>query len=444
MSGIAASIRNGLRPRGRGARAVEGQAARVHAAAHRDDVPAHLRRGDGLQRQLERLAPQRRRQPLLPEEDPDVRGGRAGRPEDPLDAAAPERPRAHRDDPDRRDRPAARHQGDGHLGQRCAALARIRADPDPGLGDREDRADALRGEPPGRSADDDPRPAQHAADPADRGNDLRPDRPRAGPRHRDGHRLLDRGTPDRRRGEAPPPGDDRRGAAAPRPDRGADGAVPDGPPDQLHQPRRGRVRGRIPGPAGLDRARLRRHLRRRDRRERPEGLLPARGPHRHDRRGHRRGARADRHLAARRPLHAVRVRRVQDRPEGAGSLRSPARRRVDGDDSGPGVDQPLRRPGPGPPDRSDTPIRLLRKQQPDRHARGRWPAPQRAPMAARRGCRRAGSGVACGSSTAAARRSRTSSTRRSAARGGSRAGGDRSRRYGGTRGTGAGRRRRAR
>ena len=60
-----------------------------------------------------------------------------------------------------------------------------------------------------------------------------------------------------------------------------------------------------------------------------------------------------------------------------GSLRSPARRRVDGDDSGPGVDQPLRRPGPGPPDRSHTPIRLLRKQQPDRHPRGRRTAAQR-------------------------------------------------------------------
>ncbi len=89
MSGIAASMRSGLRLRGRGvALALEGQAARVHAAADRDDVPAHLRRRDGLQRQLERLAARRRRQPLLPEADADVRRRRARRHEDPLDAAA--------------------------------------------------------------------------------------------------------------------------------------------------------------------------------------------------------------------------------------------------------------------------------------------------------------------------------------------------------------------
>ena len=41
----------------------------------------------------------------------------------------------------------------------------------------------------------------------------------------------------------------------------------------------------LPEHAGLDRARLRGHLRGRARRERPEGLLPARGPHGHDRRG---------------------------------------------------------------------------------------------------------------------------------------------------------------
>ena len=101
-------------------------------------------------------------------------------------------------------------------------------------------------------------------------------------------------------------------------DRGPDRAVPDGPPDQLHQPRRGRCRRRVPGPAGLDRARFGRDLRRRHRRERPEGLLPARGPHRHDRRGHRRGARPDRDLAARRPLHAVRLRRVSAPPRRRG------------------------------------------------------------------------------------------------------------------------------
>ena len=50
-------------------------------------------------------------------------------------------------------------EGDGNLRQRGPALARLRPDPDPGLGDRQDRADALRGEPARRAARDDPRPA---------------------------------------------------------------------------------------------------------------------------------------------------------------------------------------------------------------------------------------------------------------------------------------------
>ena len=103
-----------------------------------------------------------------------------------------------------------------------------------------------------------------------------------------------------------------------------------------------------------------------------------------------------------------------DRPEGQGSLRSPARRRADGDDSGPGIDQPLRRPRPRPADRRDTPIRLLRKQQPDRHPRGRRPAAQRRQRRARAEDGVAGgvrAAAACGSSTAAGAE-RTTPTRR--------------------------------
>ena len=120
-------------------------------------------------------------------------------------------------------------------------------DPDPGFGDREDLADALRREPAGRAAGDDPRPSRHAADPADLGSDLRPHRPRARPRDGDGHSLLDRGAADRGRGQDPPSRHDRRSPLPAGADRGADGAVPDGPPDQFHQSRCGRRRGRLPG-----------------------------------------------------------------------------------------------------------------------------------------------------------------------------------------------------
>ena len=41
-------------------------------------------------------------------------------------------------------------------------------------------------------------------------------------------------------------------------------------------------------------------------------------------------------IGARRPLHAVRLRRLPDRPARPRPLRSPARRRPDGDDPGPG------------------------------------------------------------------------------------------------------------
>ena len=61
-------------------------------------------------------------------------------------------------------------------------------------------------------------------------------------------------------------------------------------------------RRRLPGGAGEDRARLRRPLRGRHRQRRAEGLLPARGPHRHDLGGDRRGARPGRDRRRRRPL----------------------------------------------------------------------------------------------------------------------------------------------
>ena len=54
-------------------------AARVLAAADGDSLPARLRRGDGVQRQLGALAPQHRRQRLLlPRAHPDLRRHRPG------------------------------------------------------------------------------------------------------------------------------------------------------------------------------------------------------------------------------------------------------------------------------------------------------------------------------------------------------------------------------
>ena len=89
--------------------AQEGAPGRVLAAADRDDVPGRLRRGDGLQRQLERLAARRvRRRHLLPEANADVRRDRPGRaagaldPGDARHGAAP-----HPGAPRRRDRAAA-------------------------------------------------------------------------------------------------------------------------------------------------------------------------------------------------------------------------------------------------------------------------------------------------------------------------------------------------
>ena len=142
-------------------------------------------------------------------------------------------------------------------------------------------------------------------------------------------------------------------------------ALPDGPPDRLPQPRRRGRRRRLPGRPGEDRARLRRPLRGRDRQRRAEGLLPARGPHRHDLGGDRRGARHGRDRRRRRPLRDVRLRRPQSRPEGEGQLRQAARRRPDLADPGAGDDQPLRGDGPGAADRRAAALRLLRQQQPD-------------------------------------------------------------------------------
>ena len=114
----------------------------------------------------------------------------------------------------------------------------------------------------------------------------------------------------------------------PRPADDGHRALPDGAPDRFPQPRRRRRRGRLPGGPGEDRAGLGRPLRGRHRQRGPEGLLPARGPHRHDLRRDRRGARPGRDRRRRRPLRDVRLRRSQSRPESEGHLRPAAGRRA--------------------------------------------------------------------------------------------------------------------
>ena len=78
------------------------------------------------------------------------------------------------------------------------------------------------------------------------------------------------------------------------PARGPDRALPGRPHHLVPQPERRPGRRRLPADPGEDRARLRRPVRRRPRREPAEGVLSSRGPHRHDRRGDRRGARPGR------------------------------------------------------------------------------------------------------------------------------------------------------
>ena len=139
----------------------------------------------------------------------------------------------------------------------------------------------------------------------------------------------------------------------------------------------GSGRRRVPGHPGLDRARLGRGLRRRARRERAEGLLPARGPHRHDRRGDRGGGGSGRDVRADR---AVRDLRLRGLPRGAPCprpLRQAACRRADLAGPGPGVDQPVRGLGPGAADRGAAALRLLRRHEPGRDPGRDRPDPER-------------------------------------------------------------------
>ena len=97
---------------------------------------------------------------------------------------------------------------------------------------------------------------------------------------------------------------------------------------------------------------------------RAEGLLPARGPHRHDHGGDRRGAGAGRDPRRRRPLLDVRLRRAPGGEKSEGQLRQAPGRGPDLADPGPGDDQPLRGDGAGAADRRAAALRLLRQQQP--------------------------------------------------------------------------------
>ena len=106
------------------------------------------------------------------------------------------------------------------------------------------------------------------------------------------------------------------------------------------------------------------HLRSRPGAEPPEGLLPARGPHGHDRGGDRRGAGAGGALGPRRALRAVRIRRPSDGPARPRSLREAAGRRAHLAGPGTGDRQPVRGARPGAPDRGAAAVRLLRQLEP--------------------------------------------------------------------------------
>ena len=197
-------------------------ADRVQHAAHRDPLPARLRRGDGLLRELDDARPQQRRplrQRLLPEADRDVRCPRAG-------DHAPRRPPRPRLRPPIHPGaarplllPPLRRPGRRHQRQRLEPLDRVRVHADPALRARQGGADPLRRRPL--------RP-QAEAGPLDRGHDAVPpggrdlgaaDRRRARPRHDPGDRLRLRRDPDRGRGADRRPGEDR---ARPRRLRAAD------------------------------------------------------------------------------------------------------------------------------------------------------------------------------------------------------------------------------
>ena len=153
--------------------------------------------------------------------------------------------------------------------------------------------------------------------------------------------------------------------------------LPGGPPHGLPPSQQRHGRRRIPGQAGDDRDRLRRDLRRRPRRERAEGLLPARGPHRHDRGGDRRGAGHGRHGGPVRPVRDVRLRGAAGRAPRPRPVQQAARGRTHLADHGPGGPQPVRGARARATHRSTAAIRLLWRDEPGDDARGGRADPER-------------------------------------------------------------------
>ena len=90
-----------------------------------------------------------------------------------------------------------------------------------------------------------------------------------------------------------------------------------------------------------------------------------------------RGARAARDHRARRPLRPLRLRRDEDRPQGARPLRQAARGRAHLAGPGPGAGQPARGARDGAADRGSAAARLLRQREHAGHAGGGRTAAQR-------------------------------------------------------------------
>jgi len=176
-------------------------------------------------------------------------------------------------------------------------------------------------------------------------------------------------------GAAPNPGRRRVDRARSRARSGMGRAVP--ARAVLHVPRPvARPDGRRPSERpGLDQPRLRRARRPRARQRDREDPLPARGPHRHDPRGHRRGARPHRRRGGGRGLRGLRVRGPPARADVPGPLREAPRGRDHGARVRPGGDQPRRRARPRAADGDPAPVRLVRRLEPRRAARVRGNPP---------------------------------------------------------------------
>ena len=328
--------------------------------------PGGIRPRDGVQRHVGVGRDRERRPDDLSRQAVAVRPGGSRPPPGDVAVRLPRSAAARADAARRRARALPRRSRDRPGRERREALVRRRTAERAAVRVREARALPL-----GLRAPREASCAAHAgrSDQADRdrhGRVLRRDRARAGSRHHD----RDRGHGRRRaagvRGAdaAVRPLDDARARHRRRRDLG--GALPPRAVLQLPASDRRPPGCRLPDPAGDDQRRLRAHPGRGSRARHRIVLLPARGPHGHDRGDHRRRARSDRADAARRCVRGLRLGRVPDRAHVPRPVRQAARGRGHDVDLRPGRDQPRSRAGRGAADGDSAPVRLLWRLVADR------------------------------------------------------------------------------